>query len=214
VILSNEELFAALDSGRLAITPQPTPRRATIGATDDYCPFDTHAVDLRLGTEITVPEPGTYAYDLMQKSPLASFIERNSRRHSIDVRSHFVLERQQFVLAQTLETVSLPIVHPKNQESGICLAARIEGKSSRARVGLLIHFTAPTVHPGWSGKLTLEMINLGPARILLTPGMPIAQLIVEEVRGLPSANPSQFQNQATPAGVGPSTPPEQPAAGT
>ena len=81
-----------------------------------------------------------------------------------------------------------------------CLAARIEGKSSRARIGLLIHFTAPTVHPGFSGLLTLEMINLGPARILLRPEMPIAQLIVEEVKGLPFENYSQFQNQTTPAG--------------
>ena len=72
--------------------------------------------------------------------------------------------------------------------------------SSRARIGLLIHFTAPTVHPGWSGPLTLEMINLGPARILLRPEMPIAQLIVEEVKGLPFENSSQFQNQSTPAG--------------
>jgi hypothetical protein len=47
----------------------------------------------------------------------------------------------------------------------------------------------------------LEMINLGPARILLTPKMPIAQLIVEEVRGLPIPNPSQFRKQKTPAGV-------------
>ena len=200
MILSNEELFAALDSGRLVITPEPSPRRPEIGATDDYCPFDTHAVDLTLGTEITIPETGTYAYDLMQPTPLARFIERNSRRYSIDQHSHFVLERQQFILAQTREVVALPIEHSTNTETKTCLAARIEGKSSRARVGLLIHFTAPTVHPGWRGQLTLEMINLGPARILLKPSMPIAQLIVEEVKGSPKANPSQFQGQITPAG--------------
>jgi len=74
-------------------------------------------------------------------------------------------------------------------------------------VGLLIHFTAPTVHPGWSGPLTLEMINLGPARILLRPGMPIAQLIVEEVQGLPVPDKSQFHDQVTPAGVPAPVPP-------
>lgn len=201
MILSNVELFAALDAGRIIIDPEPRPRLLAVGDPGDYCPYDTHAVDLTLGTEITVPEQGTYAYDLMQPTPLALFIERNSRRYSIDPHSHYVLERHQFILAQTREKVTLPIDHAHNRETGTCLAARIEGKSSRARVGLLIHFTAPTVHPGWSGPLTLEMINLGPARILLSPGMPIAQLIVEEVKGLPAFNKSQFHEQATPAGL-------------
>ena len=98
----------------------------------------------------------------------------------------------------TRESVNLPIL----PQHDTCLAARIEGKSSRARCGLLIHFTAPTVHPGWDGPLTLEMINLGASPILLSIGMPIAQLIIEEVRGLPAANnPSQFQRQTTPEGV-------------
>jgi dCTP deaminase len=66
---------------------------------------------------------------------------------------------------------------------------------------VLVHFTAPTVHPGWNGPLTLEMINLGPVPFLLRPGMPIAQLIVEEVKGLPFANPSQFHGQQTPEGT-------------
>lgn len=201
MILSNRELHEAIDSGRLAISPEPRPREPDPTNPDEYCPYDTHAVDLTLGSEITVPTKGTYAYDLMQPAPLALFIETNSRRYTIDEHSHFVLEREQFILAQTREVVSLPIDHPHNRETNTCLAARIEGKSSRARVGLLIHFTAPTVHPGWKGRLTLEMINLGPARILLKPGMPIAQLIVEEVKGLPIPNNSQFHEQQSPAGV-------------
>jgi hypothetical protein len=47
------------------------------------------------------------------------------------------------------------------------------------------------------------MINLGPTSILLRPGMPIAQLIVEEVKGVPRSNPSQFQGQTTPEGTSP-----------
>lgn len=80
-------------------------------------------------------------------------------------------------------------------------AARIKGKSSRARCGLLIHFTAPTVHPGFEGRLVLEIINLGPSPILLTPGMYIAQLIVEEVKGIPNdEHPSEFQGQLSATG--------------
>jgi dCTP deaminase len=81
------------------------------------------------------------------------------------------------------------------------LAARIEGKSSVARCGLLVHFTAPTVHAGWDGPLALEMINLGNAGFTLKPGMPIAQLILEAVMGDPQANPSQFHGQSSPAGT-------------
>jgi deoxycytidine triphosphate deaminase len=50
------------------------------------------------------------------------------------------------------------------------------------------------------GRLTLEMINLGPAPFVLVPGMSIAQLIVEEVRGRPVENPSDYQNQIAPEG--------------
>ena len=106
------------------------------------------------------------------------------------------LRPNHFVLGRTLEWVELPILLGRKT----CLAARIEGKSSRARFGILIHFTAPTVHPGFAGTLTLEMINLGPASFMLRPGMAIAQLIVEEVRGCPIRNPSEFQGQQEPAG--------------
>src|SRR5262249_28086536 len=88
----------------------------------------------------------------------------NSKRIRMSSGTSYILERNQFILGQTREFVSLPIEHSENVET--CLAARIEGKSSRARVGLLIHFTAPTVHPGFAGTLTLEMINLGPTKRL------------------------------------------------
>jgi len=55
MILSNIEIQRALDEGRLVIEPEPLPRRPVAG---EYCPYDTHAVDLRLYPEITVPQPG------------------------------------------------------------------------------------------------------------------------------------------------------------
>ncbi len=54
MILSNVEIQKALDEGRLVIAPEPQPRRPAAG---EYCPYDTHAVDLRLYQEITVPSP-------------------------------------------------------------------------------------------------------------------------------------------------------------
>jgi len=91
-------------------------------------------------------------------------------------------------------------VTSQSQELGASknLAAR---GSSRARCGLLVHFSAPTVHPGWDGALVLEMINLGHAPVLLTPGMFIAQLIVQKVKGIPQrVDPSEFQGQSNPDG--------------
>lgn len=80
------------------------------------------------------------------------------------------------------------------------LAARVEGRSSFARCGLLVHFTAPTIHAGFRGRITLEIINLGPIPILLYPGTYICQLIVEEVVGIPLKKESQFQGQTRPGG--------------
>jgi dCTP deaminase len=151
---------------------------------------------LRLGDQISIPTPGKFVVDLMQPGAVSEQILKNSQREVISSNRPFKLDRNQFVLGITHERIGLPI-DPKRET---CLAARIEGKSSRARFGLLIHFTAPTVHPGWDGPLVLEMINLGASPILLTPGMYIAQLIVEEVKGAPNLSPSEFQQQANPTG--------------
>jgi dCTP deaminase len=185
-----------LDETRLIITPEPEPRFPGIGS--GHCPYDTHSVDLRLSDEISVPHDIEFSsIDLTRPGRVAQYIEANSDRHTISDVRPYQLNPHQFILGKTLERIELPF----EVDGESCLAARIEGKSSRARFGLLIHFTAPTVHPGFEGKLTLEMINLGPAPIMLKPGMCIAQLIVEEVKGCPIPNPSQFQGQTTAAGV-------------
>ena len=101
-----------------------------------------------------------------------------------------------FILGQTLERVHLPI-----RETRPCYAARIEGRSSFARIGLLVHFTAPTIHSGFEGTIALEMINLAEYPISLFPGMEICQLIIEPVSTMPFRNPSAFQSQSTPTGL-------------
>ncbi|MGI8980058.1 MAG: dCTP deaminase [Pirellulaceae bacterium] len=195
MILSNREIQRAIDNGQLIITPEPLPRQPAVGG--GHCPYDTHTVDLKLAAQISVPKNiGVACVDLSRPGEVALFLKQNSEPFTLSEQQPFKLNPNQFVLGKTLENVTLPIGKGKT-----CLAARIEGKSSRARFGLLIHFTAPTVHPGFDGTLTLEMINLGPWPIELTPEMAIAQLIVEQVLGRPFENPSQFQGQSSPEGV-------------
>lgn len=191
MILSNIEIQKAIDEHRLIITPDPQPR-----SPDHHdCPFDTTAVDLHLANALAVPQPGPYTFDLRKKGGIAAFLAKNSKQIIISEEG-YALKQGQFTLGTTVERVTLPLL-----PDGKSLAARIEGKSSLARCGLLVHFTAPTVHAGFDGTLTLEMINLGVVDISLFPGMAIAQLILEAVMGDTEANPSQFQGQSTPAGT-------------
>ncbi|MDQ1639742.1 MAG: dCTP deaminase [Pyrinomonadaceae bacterium] len=190
MILSNIEIQKAIDEGRLIITPDPQPRDPG----EPNCPYDTTAVDLHLGADLSIPQGGAFNYDLRQKGSFAKFLSRNCENVTI-LETGYPLEPNKFVLGITQERIALPLI--PNQT----LAARIEGKSSVARCGILVHFTAPTVHAGWDGPLALEMINLGPAGFTLFPGLAIAQLILELVSGDPNENPSQFQGQSKPAGT-------------
>ncbi len=106
---------------------------------------------------------------------------RNSRRALIDVREDLdglteieeipdvqplILHPGEFVLASTLEYIALPDD----------LVARLEGKSSLGRIGLLIHSTAGYVDPGWKGHLTLELSNVASLPVTLYYGMKIGQI--------------------------------------
>jgi len=193
MVLSNVEIHAALDQGRIIIFPEPKPRLPTSANPD--CPYNTTSVDLRLGDTVSIPRPGPFNYNL-GKQGIAKFLSQNCDHHKVDPRAGFTLKSNEFILGETLERLTLPII------PGVtALAARIEGKSSFARCGLLVHFTAPTVHAGFDGKLTLEMIILGKTDIVLYPEMYICQLVLEEVKGTPVPNPSQFQGQSTPSGL-------------
>lgn len=190
MILSNAEIQKALDDGRLIIDPEPTPRSET--SAHPECPYQTSAVDLRLGDEISVYRDSKVpvAIDLRGGS-FARLGSSVMEPRKITEEQPFVLKPRRFVLGRTHETVGLPL-HPEPDRS---LAAVIEGKSSYARCGLLVHFTAPTIHAGFDGTITLEIINLGNYDISLFPKMPICQLIVSEVQGVPFRNDSQFQGQ-------------------
>jgi dCTP deaminase len=197
MILSNIKIQEAMEVGRLVIDPKPFPLRPTGG---QKCPYDTHSVNLTLGLELSIPQSGPYTFDLALGGNLSSFLSKNSD-HVTMTEAGFSLKQFQFVLGMTREYIALPVDHPYNHEIGRCLAARVEGRSSVARCGILVHFTAPTIHPGFDGTITLEIINLGPAPFMLRPGMPIAQLLVEEVDGIPfEKDDRQFKGQKSPEG--------------
>jgi dCTP deaminase len=195
MILSNVAIYEALDNGRLILTPEPQPRYLEPGQDS---PFDTHSVDVRLGKYLSIPRKGPYTFDLYRPEQpnreFSRFLANNSDQQEIPAGG-YPLDPNKFILGQTVEHLTLPIDIPANRLLKRCLAARIEGKSSRSRTGLLVHFTAPTIHPGFSGTITLEIINLGPVPFMLRREMPIGQLIYEEVEGLPLAKASQFQHQ-------------------
>jgi dCTP deaminase len=193
MILSNVEIHTALDQGRLVITPEPQPRIPGAGLD---CPYQASAVDLSLGDEISwMKEAPPFNIDL-RRGGFAKLFGPYSERRTITDEQPFVLKPGKLILGKTHERVALPICG-----DGECLAARIEGRSSYARCGLLVHFTAPTIHAGYDGTITLELCNLGTASIALYPRAPICQLIVEAVSGIPFRNDSQFQGQVDPGGT-------------
>ena len=148
VILSDGTIRAALASGRLSIDPLGE------GA------IQPSSVDVRLGSQFRVFANHRYPYiDLREDQPdLTDLVE-------VPVGEPFVLHPGEFVLGSTLERIRLPAD----------LVARIEGKSSLARLGLVIHSTAGFVDAGFDGDVTLELANDATLPILLHPGMRIAQ---------------------------------------
>ena len=110
------------------------------------------------------------------------------------VHSYYPVPRPEFVLGTTSERVALPSD----------LVARLEGKSSLGRLGLLIHSTAGFVDAGWDGQLTLELSNVANLPITLYPGMKIGQISFIRMT-TPADNPygssavgSKYQGQVGP----------------
>src|SRR5215204_6564699 len=119
------------------------------------------SVDLRLGDSFRVfHNHRAAAIDL--REPPTNLTEEVV----VEGDEPFVIHPGEFVLGTTLERVELPDD----------IVARIEGKSSLGRLGLICHATAGFVDPGWEGALTLEITNFNNVPIVLRPGLPIAQL--------------------------------------
>jgi dCTP deaminase len=119
------------------------------------------SVDLKLGTSFRV-----FHNHRLPAIDLAEPPTGVTEHVQIEDNASFVIHPGEFVLGTTVESVEMPDD----------LVARIEGKSSLGRLGLIVHATAGFVDPGFKGNLTLEITNLTRVPIVLWPGKPIAQL--------------------------------------
>ena len=177
MILTDREIGSAIQNGYLSVSPRPEAEA-----------FSSTSLDLKLGRKFTTwRETGG-----MTISPGSVEYKYNKLAHLQETKEDqdaFVLKPKEFVLAWTHEEVDIPL-HSR-------LAARVEGKSAIARVGVSVHVTAPTIHCGFKGPIQLEMYNFGPFRIELLAGMSICQLIFEQTLGTPDKGyAGSFQNQA------------------
>jgi dCTP deaminase len=149
VVLSDNTIRAEIEAERIVIDPF------------DPGLVQPSSVDVRVDNRFRVFQNSRYPY-IDVRQPMEDLTELVT----VEGDEPFILHPGEFVLGQTLERVTLP-----ND-----LVARLEGKSSLGRLGLLIHSTAGFVDSGFSGNLTLELSNVANLPITIYHRMPIGQL--------------------------------------
>ncbi len=149
MLLSDRDIRAEIDSGRVVLSPY------------DEAMVQPSSIDVRLDRYFRLFDNHKYpVIDPQQEQPdLTRLVE-------CDPNEPLMLHPGEFVLGSTYEVVTLPDD----------LAARLEGKSSLGRLGLLTHSTAGFIDPGFTGHVTLELSNVATLPITLWPGMKIGQL--------------------------------------
>ena len=180
MVLSDRTIRREIEDGRIAIDPF------------DATMVQPSSIDVRVDRRFRVFRNSRYPFiDVREEQPdLTELVE-------IDAEQPFILHPGEFVLGSTLERVALPDD----------LVARLEGKSSLGRLGLLIHSTAGFVDAGFSGNLTLELSNVANLPITIYYGMPIGQLSFMRMDGpvehpygsRDTSNKYQGQTEPTPS---------------
>ncbi len=177
MLLSDGDIRKQLESGRIGLEPL------------DMKLLQPSSMDVRLDRFFRLFDNHKYPFidPREEQDELTRFVEVASDEP-------FILHPGEFVLGSTFEYVKLP-----ND-----IAARLEGKSSLGRLGLLTHSTAGFVDPGFQGHVTLELSNVATLPIKLWPGMKIGQLCFFQLSS-PSENPygsekygSRYQGQRGP----------------
>jgi len=177
MVLSDATIARLLADGRIEIDPY------------DEALLQPSSVDVRVDRLFRVFHNNRYPFiDVkVEQAELTELVE-------VDGEHPFVLHPGEFVLGSTLERVRLPDD----------LVARLEGKSSLGRLGLLIHSTAGFIDPGWNGHVTLELSNVANLPVTIYPEMKIGQISFVQLSE-PAAMPygsdelgSKYQGQRGP----------------
>ena len=192
--LSDVDLREAIESGKLIFEPKPDKIDATSidlhldkieeakiwnidKFTDDERAAGRHRPELRIGQYSLAKFSTRY----LTEAPLYS--EKSSEL--VQKRMNQIIVRKGgFLLWQTKEKAGTP-------PDGAELICFVDGKSTRARAGIVVHLTAPTIHSSWAGKIVLEIANLGPFDIVLQEDDVIAQLTVARITSSPQRTMSQ-----------------------
>lgn len=162
-VLGQQRLIEAIESDdpekQLVLTPLLNPRQ--VGEA---------SIDIRLGNDFVVTRRGNLpSIDPAADDPRSA---RYNARHYANFGSKFYLHPNELVLGSTLEYVKVPLN----------LSAWVTSRSRWGRVGLVIA-TATAIQPGFSGTITLELVNLGEVPLVLYPGLLVAQLIFSDCEG-------------------------------
>ena len=160
MLLSDRDIRAQLDSGRVVLDPF------------EPAMIQPSSVDVRLDRYFRLFD--NHKYSVIDPSKDQPDL---TRLVDVDPDEPFILHPGEFVLGSTYEAVTLPDD----------VAARLEGKSSLGRLGLLTHSTAGFIDPGFTGHVTLELSNVATLPITLWPGMKIGQLCFFRL-----SSPSEF----------------------
>jgi dCTP deaminase len=180
MILSDADILRRLGDGDLVIEPLE----------DVDLQVQPASVDLRLGREFLEFQHANIP--CIHPNSEQEVDEYVAETH-VDEGGEFILHPGDFVLGTTVERVEIP---PD-------LIAHVEGRSSLGRLAIVVHATAGLCDPGFSGKITLELSNLGTAPVALTPGMRSSQLTFTELK-TPADRPygeergSKYQDQSGP----------------
>jgi len=157
MVLSDVDIRRYIDAGKIKVTPDLS--------ADQY---GSCSIDLRLGSEFSVFEHSKHPYVDLKSGVNLEHIMRSVQ---VAPGESFVLQPREFVLAVTQETLELD-----ND-----VLARLEGRSSLGRLGIIVHGTAGLFEPGWVGRATLELSNLSRMAVALYPGMRICSFTFEQL---------------------------------
>ncbi|MBY0503141.1 MAG: dCTP deaminase [Bryobacteraceae bacterium] len=164
MVLSDVDIKRYLSEGKIRVSPELPPEQ-----------FGSCSVDFRLGPEFSVFDHSKHAYiDLRNRTAIQELMSTVM----VEPGEAFILQPREFVLAITEEHLELDDD----------VLGRLEGRSSLGRIGIIVHGTAGLFDPGWRGKATLELSNLGRMPVALYPGMRICSMTFEQL-STPSSNP-------------------------